>query len=133
MSFFAILFHNAAIIMLPIYFINNLNLTKRKLILANIIFIPTILISFFNISVMQIFDFLLPLFENPVASAKAENLLTSDSESSIGIFHTLEYFLIMLFIIINFEKVVKVDKHSMIILKLFLILLPIFTLFSGYG
>src|SRR5690606_16469039 len=122
MSLIAVFFHNAALVMFPIYFINKFNLTKKKLILANIIFIPSTLISAFNIPIMQIFDFLIPLFENPVATEKAENLLVTNSDASLGMFHILEYFLIMFFVIFYFDKIIKVDKHSATVIKLFLIL-----------
>lgn len=128
----ASLFHNAALILFPVYFINKLEITRKKLIFLNIIFLPTLAVSFLNLPVMSLFEPVINFFENPTAIEKAENLINGTPESSIGIFHTIEYFLIMLLIILYYKKIVKIDNHSKFIIKMFLILLPIFTLFRGY-
>lgn len=130
--FLALQFHNAAIVLFLLYPLLQFKLTKKKLILLNIVFIPSILISFFNIPIFKIFDFFVNIFSNPVQMEKAEKLLNGTSLSGINLFHTLEYFLIMGLIIINFEKIIKVDKNSEFIIKLFLCILPIMTLFRNY-
>ncbi|WP_461206050.1 EpsG family protein [Clostridium sp. DL1XJH146] len=132
LSLIAISFHNGALILFPIYFISRFKISKNKLILLNVIFIPTILASFFNLPVMRLFDFVIGFFKNPVAIDKANNLINGVAFSSIGIFHTLEYFLIMFLLVIYFDKIIEVNEHSEFILKLFIILLPVFTLFRGY-
>ena len=60
-------------------------------------------------------------------------MLNSAGENSISLFHTLEYLLMMIILIVNYDKIIKADKNSQLIIKLFLILLPLFTLFRGYG
>lgn len=128
----ALALHNAALIMFPLYFLNKINITKRKILLLNLIFIPTIIISHLNLPVMKIFDFMIGFYENPVASDKARDLLVETPGASISLFHTLEYFLVMMIIIIFYEKIIVVHKDAKMMILLFLCLLPIFTMFSGY-
>ena len=128
----AVFFHTAALILFPVYFIRKITLSKDKMILANVIFIPTILISFLNVPIMKLFSFAISLSGNPVIVMKANNLISAAAASPIGIFHTLEYLMIMTLIIYNYEKIINIDEHAEFILKLFMILLPVFTLFRGY-
>jgi len=128
----AVFFHTAALILFPVYFIRRIKLSKDKMILANVIFVPTILISLLNVPIMKLFSFAIALSGNPIIVMKANNLISVAAASPIGIFHTLEYLLLMVFVIYNYEKIIKIDEHAEFILKLFLILLPIFTLFRGY-
>jgi len=125
----ASLFHTAALILFPIYFINIIKLNKKKIVILNIIFIPTLLISLIKFNILQYFRFIINLLKNPVAISKVENLFFGDITSSISLFHTLEYFLIMIIILKNFNKLVNVNDNS---IKLFLVLLPLFTLFRNY-
>ena len=52
-------------------------------------------------------------------------------EESLSIFHTLEYLLVMGLLIINYDKIVHQSKYAPLMIKLFLILLPIMTLFRS--
>lgn len=47
--------------------------------------------------------------------------------------HTFEYFTIMMLTIINYDKITKSNENAEFIIKIFIILLPIFTLFRGYS
>lgn len=129
---FAMLFHNSALFLFPLYLIHYIELSKKRIIIANIIFIPTILVSYFNLPVIKLFSFILVVFKNSIAFDKASKLINGDTFSSIGIFHTFEYLLIMFLIIVYYDKIIKISIHSEFIIKMFLILLPIFTLFRGY-
>lgn len=131
-SVIAVLFHNGALLLFFVYFINKIKLTKKLLILLNVIFIPSSIISILNFPIMKVFDFIVNWFPTDESVEKAQSLFMATSTSGIGLFHSLEYFFIMLLVIINFDKIISVNKYSEFILKLFLILLPIFTLFRGY-
>lgn len=128
----AVFFHTAALILFPVYFIRKITLTKNTILKANIIFIPSILISLLNVPTMKLFSFAIGLAGNPIIATKANSLIATAAGSPIGIFHTLEYLLLMLFVIYYYEKIINIDEHAEFILKLFMILLPIFTLFRGY-
>jgi len=126
-------FHNAALLLFPIYFINRINLTKNKIILLNVFFLPTIMLSYANLPVFKFLDTVAQYFPTESAQGKIAYLASEVDLSGINLLHTLEYFLIMLLLIISYEKIVKTNKDSEFIIKLFLCLLPIFTLLRGYN
>lgn len=128
----AVTFHNGALLLFVIYFINKVKLTKKRLIILNCIFIPTILISMLNIPILASFQNFINLFNTETAMQKASNLINSSVTGGISYLYTIEYFIIMFFIIINYSKIIEQDEHSEFIIKLFLILLPLFTMFRGY-
>lgn len=127
-------FHTAAIILFAVYFINRIRLTKRKIIGLNIIFIPTLILSAANVPVLQIFNPILSLdiFATDEAFNKANALINGVSVSSINWLHTAEYFLLMFFLILFYEEIKEKCPNADIMIKLFLCLLPIFTLFRNY-
>lgn len=128
----ALIFHNAALVLFLLYPISKVKLTKKLLIRLNIIFIPTIIIGQLKLPVFQAFGFLGKIFTNDAAISKAQTIISGTSTSGLNIFHILEFFLIMLLVLIYYNKIVAVDKNAEFILKVFLCLLPIMTLFSGY-
>lgn len=124
-------FHNAAWILMVVYFINYINISRKKIIALNILFIPTILISHLNI--LAPFNFTIDWFSNPIAASKASNLVWNESSSSISLLHTIEYFLLMILLIYFYKKIVNKYPQSKFVIKIFLLLLPIFTLFRNYA
>ncbi len=128
----AILFHNAAIVLVPVYFLNKINLTKKKLIVLNAIFIPTIMVSISGIPVLNFMMTLTQYIPGGGFQEKVSLLAEVADLTGMSIFHTMEYFLLMVLVVINFEKIKGIDKYAEFILKLFVCLLPIFTLLRGY-
>jgi hypothetical protein len=128
----AVMFHNAAIILFPVYFINQFELTKKRLIILNAIFIPTILLSFIDIPILNVLLSFTQYISQQGVQEKMGTLVGSTDLTGISLFHTLEFFLIMSLIFICFEKIKDLDKNAEFIIKLFLCLLPIFTLLRGY-
>ena len=128
----AVTFHNGALILFLVYFINKFKLTKKRLIILNCIFIPTLIVSMLNIPILSYFQWFISIFDSETAIQKATGLINSDPTSGIGFLHTLEYLAIMFLIITNYSKILKQDKHAEFIIKLFVILLPLLTLFRGY-
>lgn len=129
----AVTFHNGAYILFLIYFINRYKLTKKKIIILNCIFIPTIILGILHVPILAPFQGIINYLDSEATMNKARNLIESSETSGIGIFHTLEYFLIMIFVVRNYSQIIEQDKHAEFILKLFLVLLPLFTLFRGYA
>lgn len=127
----AVTIHSAAIILFPLYFINRINFTKKKVIILNLFFLPTLLLSFLNIPLLSIAPILFSWLPSDTVVGKIEGYALNGMTSRIGILHIFEYLMIMLILILNFSKI-KENKHSNIFIGLFLCLLPIFTLFSGY-
>lgn len=122
--------HTASIILIPLYFINRIQISKKLIIRLNMIFIPTILISIAGINIMVLFEPLLQYMQDPTAQSKAANMINS-SGGGINLLHTLEYFIIMFLVIRNYDAIIKCDTDSKLIIKLFLVLLPLFTLFRN--
>lgn len=129
LTFIILPFHNGAIFLYLVYLINYFNLTKQKLIILNIIFIPTTIISELGIDPIASFSFLTDFVSDPVMKQKALNYM--GGEETLSIFHTLEYLLVMGLLIINYDKIVHQSKYAPLMVKLFLILLPIMTLFRS--
>lgn len=119
--------HTASIILLPIYFINRIKISKLLLIKLNCIFIPTIIISILGINIMSFMEPIFKYIEDPTVQSKAINM--TNSVGGINLLHTLEYFIIMYLIILNYDKVEK--ENNTIIIKLFVVMLPLFTLFRS--
>lgn len=128
----AVTFHNGALILFLVYFINKIKLTKKRVIILNCIFIPTIILSMLRIPVLAPFQGFINLFNTDVGIQKATNLINASGVNGISYLHTIEYFVIMALVILNYDKIIKSDKNAEFILKLFLVLLPLFTLFRGY-
>ena len=128
----AVTFHNGALILFLVYFINKIKLTKKRVIILNCIFIPTIILSMLNIPILAPFQGFINLFSTNVGIQKATDLINASGANGISYLHTIEYFAIMALVILNYDKIIKSDKNAEFILKLFLVLLPLFTLFRGY-
>ena len=122
--------HTASIVLLPVYFINRIKVTKKLIIRLNIIFIPMILISMSGAKVLSPIEPLLEYMQDPTAQSKAIAMINS-SGGGINLLHTLEYFILMYLVITKYDEILKNDSDTQIIIKLFLVLLPLFTLFRN--
>lgn len=129
LTFCILPFHNGAIFLFLVYFVSLFEITKRRLIILNCIFIPTLIVPEFGIDPIASFGFLTDFISDPVMKNKALGYMGGGE--ALSVFHTLEYFLVMLLLIANYDKIVRRNKYASFIIKLFLILLPIMTLFRS--
>ena len=127
-------FHTAAIILFPLYFLNRLKLTRGLVIILNVVFLPTLVLSAMDVPVLRIFEPLLNLdiFATDEVFLKAEHLILGESLSSINWLHTAEYFVLMALLILFFNQIMEAHPKADTMVKLFICLLPIFTLFRNY-
>lgn len=128
--------HNGAYLLFLIYPITYLKFSKNLIILLNIIFIPTTVIGLAGIDVIgPLGEFLKDNAINDNMELKSEKYFgnggATDFESGLGIFHTLEYFLLMLILVMNVSKFHLSDKRVQTAIGMFMCLLPLFTLFRG--
>lgn len=131
-TFFVSTIHNGAYLLFVIYPLVYFALTRRRIILLNIIFIPTLAIGFMGIDVMgPLAHFLQDNAANENMASRASSYFESENLSPIGIFHTLEYFLLMFFVLVNIKKLDLSNSKIHIVMWMFLCLLPLFTLFRG--
>lgn len=124
--------HNGAYLLLILYPLTYLKLTKKRILWLNLIFIPTIFVGFAGIDVLgPIGSFLSSNAPSDVMARKAQGYFNNENLSPIGIFHTLEYFLLMFFVYLNIDKIDLEDSNVHIVFLMFLCLLPLFTLLRG--
>lgn len=124
--------HNGALILFVLYPLVYLNLSKKRILLLNVLFIPTIIVGFTGVDVLgPIGTFFVDHATSDMMLSKAERYFTNENLSPIGIFHTLEYFVIMLLFFRNIDCFDLSGKQTKTIIWLFLCLLPLFTLLRG--
>ena len=132
LSFLASRFHNGAYLLFLLYPVTYLNLTKNGLVLLNVIFIPTLAISLSGIDVLgPIGSFLESYAETDAEFSKIDRYFYDENLTPIGIFHTVEYFSLMLLLIANYNDIRSASPHSKLFINLFVCLLPLFTLLRG--
>lgn len=125
-------FHNGAYILFLLYGLAYIDLTKKQIILLNILFIPTMALGFAGVDVLgPIGEFLESQADTASELRKVDKYFNNENLSPIGIFHTLEYFLVMWFLVLNFDKIKKLKGYSPMATNLFMCLLPLFTLFRA--
>ncbi len=126
--------HAAASVLFIVYFVRYLKLSKQTLLLLNLIFLPTLALSALNVPVLSIFDYILDwnVFSSEQIAEKATGLIVNASDSGINWLHTAEYFVIMFFLSWFYDDIEKEFPNSEMMIKMFVCLLPIFTLFRNY-
>jgi hypothetical protein len=128
LTFLILPFHNGAYFLFLIYFVSFFKITKRRIIILNCIFIPLVIVPELGIDPLGPISNILLLHSDTLIQQKGEVYLNT---IALNIIHTLEYLLVMSLLIINYDKIVKTHKYAPLVIKLFLILLPIMTLFRG--
>ena len=126
--------HAAASVLFLVYFVRYIKLSKGALLLLNAIFLPTLVLSALNVPVLSIFDYVLDwnVFSSDQIANKASNLLSGTSENGINWLHTIEYFGIMFVMTWFYDDIAEEFPNSEMMIKMFICLLPIFTLFRNY-
>jgi len=120
--------HRGALVLLPVYFIQYIPLSKKFIRNYALFFLPTILISnHVNLSV-----FLDSLINFIGFANKSKGW--ADKTEPINIIHTIECYIVVFLILIFYEKLIsnKREKEVKLILKLILLAIPIFTLFRDW-
>lgn len=123
----ALLEHNGAIILFPLYFVNYIPTSKRFIRNFAIIMIPTWFISSkvdLSNFIYQIADFL--------GSSKATHWV--EATEQISIIHTLECYAIFILVLIFYNKIISNERKNEVklVLQLLLITIPMFTLFRDW-
>lgn len=127
----AVSIHTSAIILFLVYFFCKINISKKAMIALNIVLIPTYFLTYLNINILSLFPFIANIFNNMSAQDKVMSLLQNGGTDRVNILHLVEYCLIMIPTIKYFDKIKEYDENSYFIMKLFVIILPFFTIFSG--
>lgn len=123
----AVLEHNAAIILFPLYFITYVPTSKRFIRNFSILMLPTWFIS----SRVDISEWIYRIGDL-LGSSKAEHW--AESSETISLIHTLECYVIVLLVLLFYKKIIsnKRKKEVQLVLQLFLVAIPMFTLFKDW-
>ena len=129
-SIIAFSFHNAGIILFLLYPVFQFKLTKKRLMIANVVCWTLYLFEKIGISIFNVINYVLGFVNsNSSIIIKAKQWLSVSI--GLNLFHILEYMLLMILVVMYYEKIIECDKHAEFVLKIFLILLPLFTIFGG--
>ena len=124
----AFFIHRGAIILFPLYFIQYIPITPKVIKYVALFFAPTWLIRE-KIDLGGIIDRVINIigFDNKSAG-------WSEATEPISIIHTLECYIIVVLVLIFYNKIIstKKQKEVKLVLQLFLLTIPIFTIFSNW-
>lgn len=135
LSAIAFMFHNSAIILFPIYFINKVKISKKVFAVIYIIGLIFLVLNISGVLIINPGNFINKIFSsNDTALQKSEKYFdTSNALENINLFHSLEYYLIAVILYFNYKEIKEKEEHADIIINLFIVLLPIFTVFRTFG
>lgn len=125
-------FHNGAYLLFLLYPLTFLKITKERFLLLNLLFLPTIVVGLVGIDVLgPIGSFIADNAVSEMAAIKAGKYFGNENQGAISLLYTIEYFLLAFLVYKNYDKLNFEQPKRQLILKLFLCLLPLFTLFRG--
>lgn len=124
------LIHSGAYILLPVYLINFIKINKNNLKLFLFILVPGIFVNIFKINIIS--NFANILYKLPFVNIDKVANLTDSTGNGISLLHVVEYFVILIIIMFNWDVLIKNRKHEIdIFIKLLMILGLLLTYFSG--
>lgn len=125
-------FHTSSLILFPLLFINKLEFSKKQLILYCTIFALFFILNISNIYIFNPINIITSIFgNNSTILGKADMYFSSSI--SINILSTLECYIIVILLITFYNQVHKTySNEKKIMINLFLILIPIVTLFRSF-
>lgn len=120
--------HRGAIILFPLYFIQYIPMSKKVISWTALLFAPTWLIrNRINLG---------SVIERVISIIGFEKKSSGWSEASdpISVIHTLECYIIIILVLMFYDKIISSErtKESQLVLRLFLLTIPIFTLLSNW-
>lgn len=124
--------HTSSLVLIPVYFINKINFSKKTVIILNCVFLTTLLFNLLDVSIIQVMVDLLSDFNFLGGKFSTYLNYLSDSGRSINLLNTIEYELLMCWVIYRYDDLKNSNDNNVLFINLFLILLPILTLFRGY-
>ena len=118
-------FHYGAMILFVLYPIFGLNIKKERLATLGVIFVFSTLLSGMTGSLLNI-------VVNVLGMTKLEDKAAAYSaDASLNLLYTFEYFLLYILMVRNYDKIKQRFQHADFVIMLFLMVLPIVTLFRS--
>ena len=126
--FTAFFIHRGAIILFPLYFIQYVPISSKIIKYVAIMFAPTWLIRS-QINLGGIIDRIIAIIGFAGKSGG-----WAEATEPISIIHTLECYLMVILVVIFYNKIIstKKQKEVKLVLQLFILTIPIFTLLSNW-
>lgn len=120
--------HKAALVLFPLYFIPYMPTSKNFIGCVAFLFLPTWFLRS-RIDMSWVFN-LITLIDSD--SKSLTHWATSTEQ--ISLIHTLECYLVVVLVLIFYDKIVgnKRNREARLALQLFMIAIPIFTIFSDW-
>lgn len=130
----AFLFHRSSVFLFIIPFIMNIKLSKKRFLvylITGIISYICIRLNIFNINliIQNILNFIFGSDSSALERIESYTVSTS----GMSIFYLLEYYVIAICLYIHFDKVRDSDKNADFFIKLFICLLPFYTVLSSFS
>lgn len=119
-------FHYGAILLFALYPIFGMTITKKRLIALGIVFG---LLTIFSVYTGSLLNAVVEVLGISHLQDKAANY--SSESASLNFLYTLEYFLIFILIVKYYDIITRTFKNSDFVIKWFLIVLPIVTIFRS--
>ncbi|MDF7626908.1 EpsG family protein [Lactobacillaceae bacterium L1_55_11] len=130
----AAMVHFSAVILLPVYLVNYLRISKKGVIIYTAIFSATYILTLLHVNVLQYLSFANHLIGGSGGQKldeAASGNLYGDSSLVSNFLHLAEFLLIDLLLIFNWDKIKWQDRRVNTLVKLFLLLLPLYSLFAN--
>lgn len=130
---FAATVHFSAVILIPIYWINRIKITKKRLFWYTVLFSSSFILVLLHVDIISMFGFL----SNIVSGSGAQKISEASNGTLYGevgilssILHLIEFLIVAFFLIKNFDKMELYDEKKELMIKLFMLLLPIYSIFA---
>ncbi|MBR3460954.1 MAG: EpsG family protein [Clostridia bacterium] len=129
MCILAMLEHAGAVILIPLYFITHLPISKRFITIYSLALLPTFFIS----SYVDISDAIINV-ASWVGRSESSALKWTGALEKISFIHTLECYIIVALVLLFYDKIInnKKQKEAKLALQMLLIAVPMFTLFRDW-
>lgn len=124
----AFLMHRGALILFPVYFVQYIPISKKIILRTAIAFLPTLLIR----NIVDIGPVIEKIIEIIGFTRKSKGW--ADASDPISLIHTLECYIMVLLVLLFYEKIIsnKRSREAKLVLQLMLVTIPIFTLLSNW-
>ncbi|MCT3056096.1 EpsG family protein [Leuconostoc citreum] len=130
---FAATVHFSAVILIPIYWINRIKITQKRLFWYTVLFSSSFILVLLHVDIISMFGFL----SNIVSGSGAQKISEASNGTLYGevgilssILHLIEFLIVAFFLIKNFDKMELYDEKKELMIKLFMLLLPIYSIFA---
>lgn len=124
--------HTGSIIMIPAYFITYVKLTKKRVLLFVLLFLPFGIMNILHISYLS---GLVSLANGILGGTSVGDKITNYSAAgdNLSPIYLFEFLLLAILVIKNFDQLIEYNSENSFIIPMFLILWVLFTFFGSFS